>query len=87
MNGMEILHFANIIIIHKNVLPTLLKVLIKAIIFFFQTKELDNFFATLDGYPPEKKQRRESSSLVDEFFQDDKNAPELLSAKQRMSML
>ena len=53
----------------------------------FNTKELDNFFATLDGYPPEKKQRRESSSLVDEFFQDDKNAPELLSAKQRMSML
>lgn len=59
----------------------------KAILSFFQTKELDNFFATLDGYPPEKKQRRESSSLVDEFFQDDKNAPELLSAKQRMSML
>ena len=85
--GHQSCHFANIIIIHKNVLPTLLKVLIKAIIFFFQTKELDNFFATLDGYPPEKKQRRESSSLVDEFFQDDKNAPELLSAKQRMSML
>lgn len=53
----------------------------------FNAKEVDNFFATLDGYPPEKKARRESSSLVDEFFQDDKNAPELLTAKQRMNML
>ncbi|XP_071127755.1 Krueppel-like factor 12 [Mytilus edulis] len=52
----------------------------------FNAKDLDNFFASLDGYS-DKKPRRESSSLVDEFFQDDKNAPELLTAKQRMNML
>ncbi|KAK3100544.1 hypothetical protein FSP39_021595 [Pinctada imbricata] len=34
-----------------------------------------------------KKNRRESSSLVDEFFQDDKNSPELTSAKERISQL
>lgn len=54
---------------------------------YFQAKELDTFFAALDGSVFEKKTRRESSSLVDEFFQDDKNAPELLTAKQRVNLL
>lgn len=53
----------------------------------FNARDLDNFFAALDGSVFEKKQRRESSSLVDEFFQDDKSAPELLTAKQRVNLL
>ena len=49
--------------------------------------DLDKYLTPNDLSANAKKNRRESSSLVDEFFGDDKNSPELTSAKQRISQL
>ena len=53
---------------------------------FLQVKdELDRYIASLDLQNGGKKPRRESASVVDEFFGDTKDNPQLLAAKQMIA--
>ena len=47
--------------------------------------ELDRYIASLDFQNGGKKPRRESASVVDEFFGDTKDNPQLLAAKQMIA--
>ena len=53
----------------------------------FQIKggDLDRYLATLDFFDGGKKTRRESASVVDEFFSDSKDTPQLQAAKQMIA--
>ena len=55
-------------------------------LYLFQIKDdLDKYLASLGFLNGEKKTRRESASVVDEFFSDSKDTPQLQAAKQMIA--